>query len=247
MKKHFHIAFSAAFMLILIQCKKQEDRSCFKSAGSLQIREEVLDAFTELEIFDYVDVYIVRDSLSFARIEGGKNLINHIRFKQNNNRLSIRNSNKCSWTRKYNGAVKVYLHTPEISLLEYKGAGNVYCLDTIQTHVFTINQRNGSGSCYLLLDTDTCYLNMHTGPGDFTVSGKSTVGMIFGNGNGFIKAQELDIYHCYANAVGTGDIQVNVSNFLHARIAYIGNVFYKGNPTHLIEEKYGKGGVFKLE
>lgn len=247
MEKKVGIYFFVSLIFLLLNCKKPEDRTCFKPIGEEASILKDISNFNFVEVKDYVDVYFIPDTIEFAEIEGGKNLLNHIVVEQQENKIFISNNNKCDWVRKYTNPVKIKIHYKNFTTLEYQSSGNVYFTDTLITSKFTINQRGGSGTCNLLLNTDSCFLNIHTGPGDFNVSGITNNCIIFCNGNGFIDASRLFAYYSFVNSKGTGDTKINTVLHLDAIIGYVGNIYYFGNPPIVNMELKGKGQLIKAD
>ncbi|GIK69670.1 MAG: DUF2807 domain-containing protein [Bacteroidetes bacterium] len=246
MEKIMRTYILACVCVFLLNCKKPEDRTCFKPAGEITKLKISLSAFDYIEVKDYVDVFLTPDTIEFAEVEGGKNLITHITIKQEENKLFIRNQNKCDWVRKYTQPIKIYLHYKTLNTIEYQSSGNIYFTDTLAAPKFTINQRGGSGICYLVLKTDSCFLNIHTGPGDFVAEGKTINCLVFCNGNGFIDASKLVSDYSFVNSKGTGDTKIYTTLHLDAIISYIGNIYYFGNPPKVNKEIKGKGQVIKV-
>lgn len=231
--------------VFLLNCKKPEDRICFKPAGEITKHKVSLSAFDYIKVKDYVDVFLTPDTIEFAEVEGGKNLIKQITLEQTDNKLFIGNQNKCDWVRKYTQPIKIYLHYKTLNTIEYQSSGNIYFTDTLAVPKFTINQRGGSGTCHLILKTDSCFLNIHTGPGDFVVEGKTINALVFCNGNGFIDASKLISDYSFVNSKGTGDTKIYTTLHLDAIVSYIGNIYYYGNPLRVNKEIKGKGQVIK--
>lgn len=103
-----YLIISTILALMILGCKKPEDRSCFKSIGDQGVRDTTLTSFDTLELYDDIEYYIVPDSNWGIHIEGGENLLKHVGITNENSKLTVKNENKCNFLRKLNEKIKVY-------------------------------------------------------------------------------------------------------------------------------------------
>ncbi|HQV37276.1 MAG TPA: DUF2807 domain-containing protein, partial [Flavobacterium sp.] len=64
-------------------------------------------------------------------------------------------------------------------------------------------------------------------------------------GSGDIKAFELVSENAKVNVSGSGDIKVNCTEFIEARVAGSGDIEYKGNPKK-VDTKVAGSGTIKM-
>ena len=64
-------------------------------------------------------------------------------------------------------------------------------------------------------------------------------------GSGDIKAIELVSENAKVNVSGSGDIKVNCTEFIEARVAGSGDIEYKGNPKK-VDTKVAGSGTIKM-
>jgi hypothetical protein len=93
---------------------------------------------------------------------------------------------------------------------------------------------------------DILHANMHTGNADIILTGQCNECFIYGRGNGFIRTEKLQSQYVYVNNISSGDYFIWAENKIDALVQYIGNVYYKGNPTIINKEESNKGKLIPL-
>ncbi|PLX14454.1 MAG: hypothetical protein C0594_00035 [Marinilabiliales bacterium] len=172
-----------------------------------------------------MEVIITQDTINQVIIEAESNLINYIYAKVKNDYLVIKyRDNRCI---RENYPVKVYVKATEINYINLTGSGN------IQTDSITGNQLeielSGSGDINSIANVDYVDAKI-TGSGNINLNGscEETDFDIIGSGN--INAFDLDQNKCFTRIAGSGDMRVNVSEFLDINITGSGDIYYLGNP-----------------
>ncbi len=194
------------------------------------------------------DVYIIQDSLSEVVIEAESNLIPLIRTRIQGSELIIDTRDNL----RNNYPMKLYVHTTDISEVKLSGSGRIEAED-ITTGDFEI-EVSGSGDIILTGTGDevncsisgsgsmnselTCnHINADiSGSGEMEISGTADQGDFSISGSGSIHAYELALRECSAHISGSGNMYVNVEEYLYVKISGSGDVYYMGNPvieTHI--------------
>jgi hypothetical protein len=70
-----------------------------------------------------------------------------------------------------------------------------------------------------------------SGSGDMYFAGFANLADFRISGSGSIHAYDLPVTECYTNTSGSGNMYVNVSDYLEVKISGSGSVFYLGNPV----------------
>jgi hypothetical protein len=70
-----------------------------------------------------------------------------------------------------------------------------------------------------------------SGSGNIYLIGESSSGSFSISGSGQIKSSGFSQYECLAKISGSGDMFLNVSDFLDVTIAGSGSVYYIGDPS----------------
>jgi hypothetical protein len=92
-----------------------------------------------------VDVVIVPDTFYSIKVTCGKNLVDGIITEVKNNRLEIRNINKCNWLRDFENRFTVEVTVRDLNQLTNNGSGNLSFTDTLVTPEFQVDNWNGTG------------------------------------------------------------------------------------------------------
>ena len=102
--------FFLLLFLLFIGCKKQNERSCFKSSGKLVTKTLVQGDFTNLILHPFVEYELIQDSINYVEITCGENLFPFIDVQVQDSALTIANNNKCRFLRGYDKNVKAKIH-----------------------------------------------------------------------------------------------------------------------------------------
>lgn len=247
MKQFFKNIILLLFIMSIFSCKKENLCDCVKSTGKETTEERIPEAaFNEIELFDKINLFIQQDTVQKIKVEAGEHLLPLIETSIKDNKLTIKNNNKCNWVRSYKKEINVYLSVKNLNQLTYRGVGNISSLNTIVTDSIKIESWNGSGSINLTLNTKSSIAAIHTGSVDITLKGYSGVSCVYSIGNGFIYAEELETGYTFLNNSGTGNCSVWVTKELGVEMHSTGDVYYKGNPYSILySDITGEGKLIK--
>ena len=215
-----------ALIVTLAGCQKDNEAGCFTSTGNITTERRALAPFRQLTTYDNITVILVQDTETYAEVRAGKNLQDDIRLEVANGMLTVRNTSRCNWVRRYNTPREVTLHLPHITDLFLRGQADIrtegaFRQDTIFPHLI------GAGDFRLHLISR--YVNMDQYElGDIYLTGSSdelhhTVG-----GSGSLYAQNFPVREVYlqTNFDSDGDVHVRTSRLLVGTHAGTGTVFY---------------------
>lgn len=89
------------FVMVLIFCKKVEDRICWKGWGKEMILEILLiENFDKVFLKVYFEYEFVQDFINKLVVIGGENMVKYVEwFIDNDGMLIIQNKNKCNFLR----------------------------------------------------------------------------------------------------------------------------------------------------
>ena len=235
--------------------------SCDKKNGNGQLTSETrqLDSFSKVESEGAYSVFVTHDSKSEVRIEAESNLIQYIRTEVNNGILKIYNSQNID----PDFEIKIFVKTPNVNGLLLSGSGIIEAdslvgdnaevfisgsgiieTKTIANHVSVTN----SGSGMLTIDiadsteTITCLIS---GSGLANFSGSAQQGNFVISGSGSMGALNLVLNELDATISSSGNMNVNVIDFLKVLISGSGSVSYMGDPD-LDVNITGSGALIKL-
>ena len=160
--------------------------------------------------------------------------------------LYLTNENKCNWVRSFKDKVNIYVTCIKIKgLVNNIGSGNITSLDTLYTDYFQLDDFDGSGIINLKLVANTSWFNLHTGPADLVVNGRSGLSYLYSVGNGSADLKNFPSNGYYITNNSTNNCYVNVQKELDVKIGYIGNIYYSGSPYKITTNITGSGKLIK--
>ena len=243
--KYCFIVATLICITFISSCTKDPLCNCLKSTGSTVTETRSLAFFNQLEVGKNVELLIVQDSVYFAKVTCGKNLMDGIEITIVNNKLNITNNNRCNWTRSYANDFVVELHCPDLVDIRYSSSGNLTMLNHFKTDSLYLESGLGTGSVILDLDVRVLYAVLNTSVADLTIKGKVEVSYLFANAQGFIEAREVQNYYTYMRSNSTNDCRIKCSGHLDAEIEGQGDIYYYGNPPDVYLKKTGTGSLIK--
>lgn len=230
------------FIGFLFSCKKEEKAGCFKSTGTIQKELRSLESFSELELYDNINVILIEGIENKVEVEAGKNLIPGIKTKVENGKLTIENINTCNFMRSYKIPVNVYLTYNSLRTFTHYGGGKVTNQDTLRKNFYEFIQWFGSGDFDLNISADTLEALLHTGSGNLTLNGKLNYAYLYSSGNSIFHCENLKGLNVHINNNTTGNFYVHAVNNLIVEVYSNSTTYYKGNPTLTIIRE-GSGQV----
>ncbi len=233
--------------IFLSSCNKDHMFDCFTGTGHDVTENRYEPYFNRIKASNNVDVEIYPGHNFKIEITCGDKLIDGITTTVKDSMLYIRNENKCNWVRSFKNKFTARVWLPEITELTANGSGNLTFKDTIRYDGFTYNNWGASGTVTFLFNTQSAHINIHTGPGDFKMYGHVGVHYLYNNGNGRLDASQLNTDVTFTENKGANNQYVRAKNFLSAKISYVGDIYYYGNPAEVEELGEGSGHLIKAD
>src|SRR5262245_51383068 len=128
---------SVTFFLVAIffsGCEKENMCDCLKSTGKIITEKRPLAEFSQLEVRKNVSVTLYKDTVNYAEVEAGENLIALVRTEISDGILKITNDNVCNWVRSYKKEIHVNLHFKELSYVRHYGSKEISSNNTWKNH-----------------------------------------------------------------------------------------------------------------
>ncbi len=236
-----------AFYFSITACKKANRFDCIKRTGEIQRESRTLGNIDIIDVQSNIDVLLIQDSVCFAEIEAGKNLISNIETSVVGNKLIVKNNNRCNYTRSYKYAIKIYIHFKKLNELIYEGTGPITSLNTIKNDKFTFNSWDGTDTVKLQLDVPLVYANIHTGVADLILTGQAEQLFAYAKGSGTFRMQAFKCTNVYTNNETSSDHYFWVENKLEALVQNVGNTYYKGNPAEITQINNHQGKLIQVQ
>ena len=246
-------------LIISIICLLAAFTSCKKapiSIGPIVTQTRALDDFTELHVFDNINISLVRSDTCFIEITTGKNIIDNITTEVNGNILSICNTTTLNWMRPYDYELKVTLYFKDITNLIYGSSGtlttkNNYTGLLSEPYFYRFEVDGGSGDIALNInDCNDLRVVYKYGTSRLNIQGANNKNLvIYKRSYGVIDARNYEAEYADVTTVSASDCYINASTFIKAEINDLGNIYYKGDPdsTQVTYGKYARGKLLPLQ
>jgi hypothetical protein len=237
------ILLFTALGLVLIACKKPENRRCAKTAGEDSELVHMVDSFDKLDIGPNFKVVLVQDSVEKVIVRGGKNLINFIQLEVTDGILTIVNDNKCNFLRSYKHVVEVEIHLINVINVLFKGTKELSCANQLHLPYLTFEIQEGAGKCNLNLNCYSLFLGSGFGWGNYEVVGQTNFLKVNFRDNGFGDMYGLQVLDT-ATVISSSSERMKINlGGAAARVetSSYGDIWYIGTPTFLEYYQYGEG------
>jgi len=241
------IQISFVGLILSFNACQKSSNTCFKSNGKPIKIESLLNEFATIELFNNINLTIVKDTINKIIIEAPENLIPYIKSDIEKDILFLQNNNKCNWLRNMNIEINATVHTKNLTTLNYRGSGFVINNEMLHVNEFTINIYDGSGLINLNLNSEILNVKLHNGPCDINLSGKTNYLELYNAGEGFMLLQNLKANDVHVRHKGTGNCHVRAINNLEISLEYVGHVFLYGIPPYYTAYISGSGKIYQME
>lgn len=228
----------------LCGCDNPNAPDFFKSVGDEVTDTTFFDDFVTLyNIDNSFDISIVKDTVDYAVVTCGKNLIDKVKADWTEpHAISFTNGNEYPIVRNYDGVPKAELHYTYSGLNIYLNAScKVSSSDSVDVSRFVFTGR--AGGLDVITNSTILSLDIWMGTGFYNVRGKTDCFCSEPRYSAIIDASNLEVKKAIINHYSTGDVFVNPSDSLVAKIYWTGDIIYKGNPGIKLLENPGKGGL----
>jgi hypothetical protein len=225
----FHIVLLV--LLALSSCKK----GVWSDAGPIKTEDRPAQAFSQILLYDNVRLVLTQSSTERVRVEAPESILPDIATEMDGHSLTIRNRNR-SIVNAPNEALTVYVDVRYLQRLDYLGAADVTCTNTLQSPYFTVMASEGSGNVHLKVNSVITDAFLYSDMADFRFEGRSDSSYTYCNALGTIDYRNFEIRRLQIDYSSIRDAHVWVTEKLNGRIFYKGNVYYRGTPAIRKEE-----------
>lgn len=233
--------------LLLIGCKKSEDRTCIKSTGDeTVVTIDAPQGLDSLYLFDDIFYELIEDEHSRIEIHAGENLQNHIDFALENGKITLNNHNRCDWVRGFDSEINVKIYAPEFRYIHYEGYNKVISSSTLTSQNLFVYMHWNAGE--INMDVDVGYLEViaMSGWGNFNLSGNTGVSFLVCKENSFCDATDLNTKASLKIvSESSANMRVNADHVskLEAETKARGNIYYTGQPEEVVFLQSGEGEI----
>lgn len=232
-------------LFVSTNCKKPENRACWKGTGKLETKIIPLPSFQRMELHQRLRIELVQDSTEFLEVQAGENLQNFIEWSVVDGKLEIWNRNKCVFLRYKTGDVKIIIHFKTLSKLIYWGSELLSSSDTIQADYLDVLMNDGAGDLDLSIHVNAINVVNPHGFSSISLKGFCHFLRMDIDGYGTFNTQNLTVNDSIAVMYSSnGSSYLNANNIkIKAELSSSGNVYYQGVPTLIQKIRYSTGDL----
>ena len=241
MRRNLLIIMTLCFLATFISCKKGP-----LTVGPIVTQTRELPDFNELNVFDNINLSLVRSDTCYIEITTGKNIIDNITTEVSNGILTICNTTTLNWIRPYDYELRATLYFKDITSLIFSASGtlttvNNYTGDLAPGSFYRFEIDDGSGDVDLNINNCSDLRVIYKfGTSRLTIHGENNEFLaIYKRSYGIINAQNYDAQSVTVVNNSQADCYVNARELLKAEINHVGNIYYKGDPDS-IQVTYGE-------
>lgn len=218
-------------LVLVVSCKKAEDKRCLKSFGEMSEVEIPLDSTNEFRLSKRIKYNFYQDSLKKVVVRAGENMLKFIDVNTVDYSTTIQNNNGCYFLRGYDKIIEVDVHYPVYSRIYSESSDSVIFRNKITGQSLSIEIRNGAGVVDVDVDVNDVAISVSYGVGSYVLKGKANSAVISlqnkgrGDATGF-NAKKIRIYQNSNN-----DLKVNLdSSEVNVLLNGNGDILYLGAP-----------------
>ncbi|WP_396590566.1 head GIN domain-containing protein [Allomuricauda sp. R78024] len=240
------------FTLLLVACNGDNVPDCFQNAGDL-VRETVeVNQFTNITVFENINLVIRQGTEQIVEIETGEFLRKEVSAQVEDNRLILRNENGCNFFRDY-GLTTVYVTSPNIEqirsstglLISSDGVLNYPNLSLVSESFAEPEAETTDGSFDLNVASESISIVVN-GIAFFQLSGTtSNLNITIAAGDSRIEAENLVAQNIRINHRGSNDVLVNPQQRITGVLRGTGDVISNNRPPEVeVEELFNGRLIF---
>ena len=213
-----------------------------KGNGKVITEKRTTAGYDEINVSGFFDVVLVSGKEGAISIQGEANLLQYVKVEVDGNVLKIYTEKNVN----ISTSKSIVLTVPfeQISFVSLSGSGDLKSKNTIVGSKFAA-KLSGSGDLTLDVKTTDFEANL-SGSGDVALTGSSDNFVSKISGSGDVDAADLVSKTANLTISGSGDMKVNCTQSLYARVSGSGDIAYKGNPESKDTKVSGSGEISKM-
>ena len=232
---------------IFLGCNSENAPDCFQKSGTIIEQEFEVEPFSEITVWEGVQLYIQEGETQKIVVKTGENLLNDIEIYVINDEVHLKNNNHCNYFRDYE-ITKIYITSPNITKIRNSSSFEIFSIGvlhypelTLYSEDFLNDQYHIDGYFNLQLEVNKLTI-VSNGFSNFTLSGtanQANFGLYASSTRidaGDLLVQDLKIFHRSINKM-----IVNPQQSITGKIVSVGNVISKNHPTIVEVEELFQG------
>jgi hypothetical protein len=219
------------------------------TAGSYSVaqansEDRKLTGFHAVNVAGSFDVFIKQGSTESVVVDAPADVINYIVTEVKDGILKVYTKDNLGrgWGNLFNNKkIIVYVSIKTVDGISLTGSGDVSFKDGVTANSLKL-QLTGSGDVSGKINAKSLETDI-TGSGDVEVWGQADNSKVSLTGSGDYSGGRLKTTNTVASVGGSGDISLNVSSSLQARVSGSGDIHYSGSPKNVSKTKSGSGDI----
>jgi hypothetical protein len=245
--KVLKVALILIFFFQVTSCKKPENRSCSKGAGSSISKIISLPDFQQIEIHQRLKIELIQDTVSFMEVTAGENLVNFIDWTIVDGKLEIWNRNKCPFLRYKKDDLTLKIHFTALSKLIYWGSELLTSKDTIQTNHLDVLMNDGAGDLDLTVIANSINVVNPHGFSNISLGGTCDFLRLDIDGYGRFDTRQMLVSDSISVMYASNGISYLTTNQvkLKAELSSTGDIWFYGQPSVIHKMRYSTGDLIQ--
>jgi len=215
-----------AVSFFLISCERDNWHN-IRGTGPVISETRDVPIHRNLSVSIPADVYIYQSQVQELTIEAQANILDAVETYVSGSELKIGLEDGAGLGR--HEPIKIYISSALFNYIRLSGSVNLYSETTIVTDNLDISI-SGSGNVDVAVLANTVRANI-SGSGKMWIEGSTITEVLTISGSGDIYSYNLLSETSDISISGSGNAEVNVADFLKARISGSGSIYYMGYPT----------------
>ena len=241
-------------MFLLWNCNSENAPDCFQNAGDISREIVEVPNFTTITVYENVQLTLRQGSPLKVEVETGEYLRSEVEVEVVDDRLLLRDTNDCNFTRKY-GLTKVYVTAPNITEIRSSTgldilSDGVLAYPSLNLVSESFNDPDAgytSGEFNMELDTQGLTI-VSNGISFYNLRGKTTnFNIIFASGDSRLEAEALIAENVSFNHRGSNDIRISPQQSLKGTLRGTGDVVSFNRPATVEVEQLYKGELIFID
>lgn len=242
-----------AIAFLFLACDSENGADCFKKEGAIVSKEISVAPFTEIIVFERVQLFIEEGPIQKVIVVSGENLIEDVEVKVTGTILSLTDTNYCNFVRDYD-ITKVYVTSPNITKIRNSSSLEITSVGVLTYPELELLSENYENEELYRTDGDF-NLSLHVNYVSVASNGHSTFRLngianraVFGlyAGNTRILSENLIVNKLRLFHRSTSPMVVNPIVSIQGEIVGIGDVIAKSRPTIIeVEELFTGRLIFE--
>ncbi|GAA4891827.1 hypothetical protein GCM10023311_15300 [Flaviramulus aquimarinus] len=201
--------------------------------------EKTVGEFTELKIYDLIEVELIKSDVNKIIISGKLN--DEVLVNNKNGTLKI----KMGFNEIFNGnKTKVKLYYTSVDVVDVNEGAKVHSEDTIKQFEIDLNAQEGGK---IKLDLDVTYANIRSVTGsNIVATGLSKHQDISIYTGGIYEGKDLKTEFTDVSIRAAGEAHVNAKTLVNAKVRAGGDIYIYGNPERVDESRVFGGRVKRM-